>query len=457
MKGSYSEKKRAQCLLLAYCLFIVYGSFIPFHFNFDPDFVRWRWAIFLTESIHGRIMRASLSDVLSNILLFLPFGILCMWIEKAGDQRRRMVPSTLLASIYGLLFGVIIESGQTLSPSRIPSQLDVLCNGLGAFFGALGGLALVRAFRESLQIGLVQVLRDQPSLLLLGYLFLGVFVDSYYPFEVTLDRSAIWSNLKQSEFVPFKMFLHRYWLELLIEKVAVFAAIGYLILINLQRRWRTGAGPAWLLCSAVACAIEISKLFFAGRAFYSENILMASLGGLLGVILLPSLCALTSVNRHRERIWFMLVLGFLVYFELSPFDWVSLSEMTGRFSRIEWLPFQAYYAAEPLTALFDLQKKIYSSLPLGFVVMSLGSIQRTAAPRRRAALLCIVIAAGLELIQIIVRSRMPSSTDVMIFSASAWVGIWLFEVCRSFTASDKIRPAVLQPVLTGGERSKLRP
>ncbi len=182
----------------------------------------------LSLQLHSRILRASLSDVISNVLLFVPFGILCVWVETASDQRRRMVPSTLLTSIYGLLFGVIIESGQTLSPWRSPSQLDVLCNGFGAFFGALGGFALVRAFRESLRIGLVQVLRDQPSLLVLGYLLLGVFVDSYYPFGVTLDRSTLWNNLKQSEFIPFKMFVHRYWLELLIEKVAVFAAIGYL-------------------------------------------------------------------------------------------------------------------------------------------------------------------------------------------------------------------------------------
>ena len=40
------EKRAAQGLLLAYCLFILYGSFIPFHFNFDPNFVRWRWSLF---------------------------------------------------------------------------------------------------------------------------------------------------------------------------------------------------------------------------------------------------------------------------------------------------------------------------------------------------------------------------------------------------------------------------
>jgi VanZ family protein len=437
MKGSYSEKKTVQWLLLAYCLFIVYGSFIPFHFNFDSDFVRWRWSIFLTGSIHGRMMRASLSDVLSNILLFVPFGILCVWVGTSSDQRRRMLASTLLTTIYGLLFGVLIESGQTLSPWRSPSPLDVLCNGFGAFSGAVGGLLLVRTFRGSLHSSLVQVLRHQPSLLLLTYLLLGVFADSYYPFEATLDLSTIWQNVKQSQFVPFTTVLHRYWLDLLIEKGAIFVAIGYFALTLLRQRWRTtGAGLAWFSCTTLATGIEIGKLFFAGRAFYSENIILASLGALLGVTLLPSLAARTWVKRRRETIWFILVLGFLISFELSPFDWISLNELTTRFSRIEWLPFKAYYSSEPLIALFDLQKKIYSLIPLGFVVMSLGPVQHTDWPRRNATILCIVIAAAIELAQIAVRSRTPSSTDVLIFTASAWVGIEVFEVCRSFRADN---------------------
>ena len=41
MNSSASESKPARYLLAAYCVFIIYGCFIPFHFNFDPNFVRW--------------------------------------------------------------------------------------------------------------------------------------------------------------------------------------------------------------------------------------------------------------------------------------------------------------------------------------------------------------------------------------------------------------------------------
>ncbi len=446
------EKRAARTLLLAYCLFILYGSFIPFHFNFDPNFVRWRWATFLADSLHERIVHASLSDVASNILLFIPFGILRMWLCAPSVQRNRPLLPTLLTTVYGFIFGVAIESGQTLSPWRIPSLLDALSNGLGAFIGAVWGLVLVRSFRGSFTAILVHVLRNQPTLLLLGYLLLGVLANSYFPFDVTLDVSVVWENVKRSQLVPFQKGLHQYWFELLIEKGAIFAGIGYLVLSNLQRLWRnTGTGLAWLLCCALVCAIETGKVFFAGRAFYAENVVIAALGALLGIILLPRLSALSWVKRRPEAVWFVLVLGFLIYLELSPFDWIVLTELPERFSRIEWLPFKAYYSAEPLGALLDLQKKIYSSIPLGFVVMSLPQIKVTSSPRRTAALLCMIIAAAIELAQLVVSSRIPSTTDVIIFSASAWVGIVLFEGYCSFTASNGINWTAEEPVRIDGE------
>jgi len=157
---------------------------------------------------------------------------------------------------------------------------------------------------------------------------------------------------------------------------------------------------AWLVAIVFACAIESGKLFFAGRAFRSDNIVIASLGALLGVVLLPRLCTVALVKRHRKAVWFMLVLGFLVYFELSPFDWISVSDLPARLSAIEWLPFKSYYYAEPIAALFDLQKKVYSFIPLGCFTAALVSARAPRQSRLKPALLCVLIAVCLELFQI---------------------------------------------------------
>jgi VanZ family protein len=428
MYDSNRQNKAGPYLLLIYCLFIVYGCFIPFHFNLDPNFVRWRWEVFIIEPIYGRIPRASLSDVISNILLFVPFGVLCVWVRLTTGTTQRALVTTLLVGCYGLVFGIGIESGQTFSPWRSPSLLDAVCNGTGAFIGAVSGRVLFCAFERSINTRSLEVLRRQPSLLVLGYLLLGVLMDSFYPFAVTLDISAIWQNLKHSQFIPFHGGLHRYWLDLFIEKGVVFGVIGYLVNINIRyRRGGICAPLTWLLCSAVAFSIETTKLFFGGRVFYSENVIISSAGALAGIVLYPRFSAPAWLNSRRQNVYMILIIVFLVYFEISPFEWIALNEIPARFYRIEWLPFKAYYSAEPLTALFDLQTKIYFLMPLGFVVMSLSSIQRAALPPRRALLVCIFIAVSLESLQVLVRSRIPSITDIIIFSTSAWLGIKLFE------------------------------
>src|SRR5690242_10265086 len=94
MHTSDSENKTARYLFWVYCLFIIYGCFIPFRFNFDPNFVRWRWATFLAESLHERAARVSLTDIISNILLYVPFGILSVWARIPTDRR------TILSVVY---------------------------------------------------------------------------------------------------------------------------------------------------------------------------------------------------------------------------------------------------------------------------------------------------------------------------------------------------------------------
>jgi hypothetical protein len=45
---SFEERKLLRWLFLFYCLFILYGSFIPFRFSDDPEFVRSQFGRFFT-------------------------------------------------------------------------------------------------------------------------------------------------------------------------------------------------------------------------------------------------------------------------------------------------------------------------------------------------------------------------------------------------------------------------
>jgi VanZ family protein len=121
---SFAERKLLRWLFLFYCLFILYGSFIPFRFSDDPEFVRSQFGRFFTPPYDHGARRFSLPDVVSNILLFVPFGFLWVGGEFSPRVQTRFWGVAFTGGVLGLLSGLMIESGQMFSPGRIASILD---------------------------------------------------------------------------------------------------------------------------------------------------------------------------------------------------------------------------------------------------------------------------------------------------------------------------------------------
>lgn len=130
--SSISERRAFIGLLFVYSIFIIYGSFIPFRFNLDPNFIIWRWQVFLFDSLRIELRQFSTPDIASNILLFCPFGFLLIGAYRSRPCEKSSSAMCLMIGGLGFLFGFMIESGQTLAPLRSPSMLDALCNGGGA-------------------------------------------------------------------------------------------------------------------------------------------------------------------------------------------------------------------------------------------------------------------------------------------------------------------------------------
>src|SRR5262247_3807511 len=74
LRISFAERKLLRWLFFFYCLFILYGSFIPFRFSDDPEFVRSQFVRFFTPPYDHGVRRFSLPDVVSNVLLLFPSG-----------------------------------------------------------------------------------------------------------------------------------------------------------------------------------------------------------------------------------------------------------------------------------------------------------------------------------------------------------------------------------------------
>jgi VanZ family protein len=74
------------------------------------------------------------SDLVFNVLAYIPFGTLAtLFFRQRGDTRRAIPKAVALAAAFSLS----METVQLFIPSRVASLTDLMCNAAGALMGAL--------------------------------------------------------------------------------------------------------------------------------------------------------------------------------------------------------------------------------------------------------------------------------------------------------------------------------
>jgi VanZ family protein len=301
-------------LLLCYWLFIVYASFIPFFFNLDPNFLRWRLDILLSKSLHRGLTRRLWSDIIGNILFYFPFGLLWLGSLRSGRWLARSSTAPLVIGTIGLCVGLIIEVGQTFSPYRNPSMLDAFCNGMGSLMGATAGYFLFRTMRGSLGRGIIWLVRNRPGQILLGFLLLASITDSYYPFHVASDTLTLGSNLRRIYTAHLWPAFPSTWIDIVFDKGIIFVAVGYVIFrAQQQLNRRPSALRSWIGAGFAAVAIEGGKIFFVGPTFQLANIFVSAVGALCGVTIIPALSCLEPIRRRPQAVLLAVMLAMLCY------------------------------------------------------------------------------------------------------------------------------------------------
>ncbi|RZU00563.1 VanZ family protein [Rivibacter subsaxonicus] len=119
---------------------IAYASLHPFGgWRWPPELSLWQ----AMRSLPLSTRYASRFDILSNLLAYLPLGLLL-----ATAQLREGAPvwrAVLLATLVASALSFAMEVAQHALPTRVPSRLDWLLNSAGALLGALLAAAVQRA------------------------------------------------------------------------------------------------------------------------------------------------------------------------------------------------------------------------------------------------------------------------------------------------------------------------
>jgi VanZ family protein len=414
--GERDGRHFQRVLLVVWCCFIVYGSLVPFRFSADPDFARSNLAKVPIVAFQAGTKNFSLSDVVANVLLFIPFGLLL-----AGSGFRAVGRGWLrrICAIGALAFGlaVAIELGQLFSAGRRASGIDVEFDVLGALVGSVGAYLLQRYEKQA--EAWLHAARAEPRLVPIVLLALWLGSDAFYPFAVTLDVSTAWHNLRHAKWVPFRE-PQGFWLDRVVDEAVMFAMLSALMRSTLVRHISAVRAAVWAVCAAVAfsVALEAGKLLVVGRLPNVENVLLASAGAGCGVTLAPLLMAWPPVRRRLEWLLAVLSLLLLVYSELTPFAFaLSSSAVATNTGRIEWMPLLSYSRADVQSALFDLWRKLVLS---GFWGFSL-ALASGATPGR-VTCAGLLVGAVLEATQLLTPGRVPSVGDALVFALGAWIG-----------------------------------
>lgn len=117
-------------LLVAYVLLIIYASLYPF--------TGWRdQGVALDAFLFAPMPRYfTVFDVVVNIAGYFPLGFL---LVLAFNMPHRPLLAVVCATLLAFLLCLTLEALQAFLPSRIASNLDVLCNTAGGLCGAIFG------------------------------------------------------------------------------------------------------------------------------------------------------------------------------------------------------------------------------------------------------------------------------------------------------------------------------
>lgn len=349
-------------------LFIIYGSLYPFDFelgrDLPADFSQWLF------SWHHRTIR---SDLIANILLFIPYGFFGALTIKE-EHRRWPLLWIAMTFVGGFLFALLLQLLQFYLPSRIPEAADALTNSIGILIGfAIAGFTNSQRVQRLIPRGLRFQLT--PALLVLVlwlawqfFPYIPVFESKQFGDGLIHITQSGWSLQLWLERVLFWMVFY-YVLERVVAKkynISVIIGITMFVLIIKLAMLRSQIG--WSEISAVPLAILLHA--YLGHGFR---------------------VALVVVGTATLFIWQ----------NLLPWQWQSLM------NNFEWMPFDNFLTGSTWNNLSALLRESLLLACFGYFLGKWLYSYKTAG-----ALLTLFVVVVTAL-QFFIVGKQPDSTSIV--------------------------------------------
>lgn len=297
LSRSTTPASAVRWLHLVCWVLVIHGSLYPWAFAWPPTGFQGAW-----RSLWAPVtLWSGLGDVVGNIALFVPLGVL-MFLDCEAVAVRM---SSLVVLVVGTLFALTLQVLQIFVPGRDPELSDVVWNALGLLLGLLAARLLRRVGAGVSDTGSSQHLH-------IGLVVVWLAIE-WWPLTPTIDWQHVKDALKPLWIpVPWK------WASFFEETLLVACAAR---LLGGTRR-----PTAWLVGLAVLALF--GKLLIVDQVVSLPRACGLGLGVLLAMLL-------RSLRPERSALWIVVAAAlWLTVDELQPF---AFADSIGTFHAIPFV------------------------------------------------------------------------------------------------------------------------
>jgi len=434
-KQVYSDWSVVKIFLNLYLLFLSYVTYKPFNFSFNTHIFQEQLGRFIeTVLFFRKAVLGSVSDIIANIIVFIPLGILLYWYKWEKKNFKYPVRITEII-IWIILTTSLIEFGQLLLITRHPSIIDIITNTLGGIAGFYISNHLIKNYNDfvrSINL-LIQKKWDVKLLILLIFL---MFSYAWFPFSfganlwqlkyhliLLISSSTDIQNLFNA--VPY-MVLYFYLQVLTMEIVEKYSNINKAVLkISLSL----------FIVSVVSFLQFLGQSFVTVRTYNIDDLFMMFIGITFGIIFSYNLYIKGQLVFDKNNSYLLIILKvtlllnfiFIIGASLFPLNWNLEYQYIYSKLMTALVPFNNFADSSKLHMLIDLAKDIFKFVPVTIIISAIYNLKGKRIPFRVYTYLFFAVTA-LEVLQIFHKNFNPDISDIFLGVFSLYLGrkIWVF-------------------------------
>jgi len=426
-------------LIILYIFFVLYSTIVPFNFITSWDIFFHRLTRIDWIPLKGQHRVLARSDVVANVIFFMPLGILLALRKILREYRNFSMKDWIQIFFMGFSVSFAVEFLQLFTLDRHTSVTDMMTNTLGNLLGAFLMLIVYLRFHTQIKSLLFFLFVKKPEMSI-ATIFL-VFICVSYSIPFTFQPSIVSVKYSYRLFLENQMQWRNFWVILPVQ-IIIFGTFTFLLMLGLYRYFTQfyHSSKMYLLISAlfvIPLFLELFQLFIPIRNHALSDIISAEVGILVGIMFFlfqkyvrfadKKGSEISHMDYNRAHLEFFQFLGiiYLFYFTFYFVYNKPLFASAGNFQDL-FIPgikknFQIL-KSKRLNLLIHFTKEVFTLLPAGFIL----SLLMQRLKRGWKVGLFIVILAVILFLGVLRSTVFPLSFPFVFLSGAAIVaGLWL--------------------------------